>query len=208
MCTHWGSKLIFQGLYATVGCHPTRSGQFEKFKGGPDAYLQALDKLIESNLTGVGRVVAVGECGLGNTAQPFRVAHKLKQYQIMTELILQPRKLKRPTSVSLHVSRHCIRFNRVLGSQLALAKKYHLPLFLHSRAAHSDFVQILKDEGFGTNGGRDVGAKGGVVHSFTGTVDEVVELVSIRHPNAFEADLCRWTWGSTLGVYTSTNGAR
>lgn len=60
--------LAIQGLYATVGCHPTRSKQFDQFKGGPDAYLQALDKLIETNLAGVGRVVAVGECGLGTAA--------------------------------------------------------------------------------------------------------------------------------------------
>ena len=61
--------------------------------------------------------------------------------------------------------------------QLALAKKYHLPLFLHSRAAHADFVRILKEEGFGEDGGRSVGGKGGVVHSFTGLPEEVVELV-------------------------------
>ena len=60
-----------------------------------------------------------------------------------------------------------------------MAKKYHLPLFLHSRAAHADFVQILKDEGFGRNGGKDVGGKGGVVHSFTGTAEEVLELVGV-----------------------------
>jgi Tat protein secretion system quality control protein TatD with DNase activity len=63
------------------------------------------------------------------------------------------------------------------GSQLALAKKFHLPLFLHSRAAHADFVKILREEGF-HDGGKSVGAKGGVVHSFTGTVEEVTELVS------------------------------
>jgi TatD DNase family protein len=62
--------------------------------------------------------------------------------------------------------------------QLGLAKKYHLPLFLHSRAAHADFVQILRDEGFGNDGGRDVGGKGGVVHSFTGSIEEAQELVS------------------------------
>jgi Tat protein secretion system quality control protein TatD with DNase activity len=64
------------------------------------------------------------------------------------------------------------------GSQLSLAKKYHLPLFLHSRAAHADFVKILTEEGFGKDGGRAVGAAGGVVHSFTGTAAEAAELVS------------------------------
>lgn len=67
---------------------------------------------------------------------------------------------------------------QILGSQLALAKKYHLPLFLHSRAAHADFVRILREEGFGEDGGKGVGANGGVVHSFTGSVEEVNELVS------------------------------
>lgn len=63
------------------------------------------------------------------------------------------------------------------GTQLGLAKKYHLPLFLHSRAAHKDFVQILREEGFDKDGGKAVGAKGGVVHSFTGTPEEAIELV-------------------------------
>lgn len=62
--------------------------------------------------------------------------------------------------------------------QLGLAKKYHLPLFLHSRAAHTDFVQILREEGFGEDGGRGFGARGGVVHSFTGRGEEAEEVVS------------------------------
>ena len=62
-------------------------------------------------------------------------------------------------------------------SQLALAKKHSLPLFLHSRAAHKDFVRILTEEGFADDGGRKVGARGGVVHSFTGTAEEIQELV-------------------------------
>lgn len=58
------------------------------------------------------------------------------------------------------------------GSQLSLAKKHKLPLFLHCRAAHKDFVSILRDEGFWEDGERK-----GVVHSFTGSVEEVIELV-------------------------------
>lgn len=64
-------------------------------------------------------------------------------------------------------------------SQLALAKKYSLPLFLHSRAAHKDFVRILTEEGLADDGGRKVGARGGVVHSFTGTAEEIQELVRL-----------------------------
>ena len=53
------------GFYATVGCHPTRSAQFDKFKAGPDAYLRALDRVITEDRKSSRRVVAVGECGLG-----------------------------------------------------------------------------------------------------------------------------------------------
>ena len=53
------------GFYATVGGHPTRSSEFDKFEGGPEAYLAELDKVIAANLVGKGRVVAIGECGLG-----------------------------------------------------------------------------------------------------------------------------------------------
>jgi Tat protein secretion system quality control protein TatD with DNase activity len=64
-----------------------------------------------------------------------------------------------------------------LGSQLVLAKKYHLPLFLHSRAAHDDFVQILREEGFGADGGRAVIGRGGIIHSFTGSIKDTNDYV-------------------------------
>lgn len=63
--------LYAAGFYATIGCHPTRSKQFDKYKGGPSAYLDALDTLIGEHLRGKGRVVAVGECGLGTTFELF-----------------------------------------------------------------------------------------------------------------------------------------
>ncbi|KAI5923729.1 hypothetical protein F4810DRAFT_700958 [Camillea tinctor] len=64
------------------------------------------------------------------------------------------------------------------GAQLALAASLtpQLPLFLHSRAAHADFVALLKDA-FGPRLERL--EKGGVVHSFTGTADEMRELMDL-----------------------------
>ena len=61
-------------------------------------------------------------------------------------------------------------------AQLEVAKKVQLPLFLHSRAAHADFVRCLRGVL-----GEDLGGigKGGLVHSFTGTVEEMRELVAM-----------------------------
>ncbi|KAK6604526.1 TatD family hydrolase [Botrytis cinerea] len=53
--------------------------------------------------------------------------------------------------------------------QLDIATRLHLPLFLHSRAAHEDFVRILKAR-------LEELPKRGVVHSFTGTKEEMEEL--------------------------------
>ncbi|KAF6766567.1 hypothetical protein DFP72DRAFT_997632 [Ephemerocybe angulata] len=68
---------------------------------------------------------------------------------------------------------------RCFRMQLSLAKKHNLPLFLHSRSAHVDFVRILREEGFGEDGGRAVGGNGGLVHSFTGTSGEAEELIAM-----------------------------
>lgn len=59
---------------------------------------------------------------------------------------------------------------------LAVSLKPQLPLFLHSRAAHRDFVDLLKAK-FGDALERL--ERGGVVHSFTGTVDEMRELTGL-----------------------------
>ncbi|KAG8905582.1 hypothetical protein FRB99_008640 [Tulasnella sp. 403] len=134
------------GLFATVGCHPTRSTDFDKFNGGPNAYLRALDKLIADNKEGPGRVVAVGECGLD-----------------YDRLFRAPAETQR----------------KYFRMQLGLAKKHGLPLFLHSRNTGGDFARILREEGFGEDGGRAVGGKGGVVHSFTGDKAELEELLAM-----------------------------
>ncbi|KAJ2720942.1 hypothetical protein GGI07_004292 [Coemansia sp. Benny D115] len=48
-------------LFATVGCHPTRTSEIDKHKGGADGYFAELRDLINSNRD---HVVAIGECGL------------------------------------------------------------------------------------------------------------------------------------------------
>ncbi len=60
--------------------------------------------------------------------------------------------------------------------RLAAALSPQLPLFLHSRAAHADFVAHLQ-AAFGER--LEKLEKGGVVHSFTGTVEELRELMDL-----------------------------
>ncbi|KAG4443379.1 hypothetical protein IFR05_001168 [Cadophora sp. M221] len=55
--------------------------------------------------------------------------------------------------------------------QLSIAFDLQLPLFLHSRAAHSDFLHLLSEH-------EDKLPKRGVVHSFTGSLEEMQELVA------------------------------
>jgi TatD DNase family protein len=63
-----------EDLLCTIGCHPTRSTEFEKYEKGPEAYLQALSQLLEEHSIvaqgkGKGKAVAVGECGLGKSTR-------------------------------------------------------------------------------------------------------------------------------------------
>eukprot|EP00094_Tigriopus_californicus_P011102 TCALIF_10713-PA protein Name:"Similar to tatdn1 Putative deoxyribonuclease TATDN1 (Xenopus laevis)" AED:0.11 eAED:0.11 QI:26/1/0.75/1/1/1/4/34/288 len=48
-------------LYCTVGCHPTRCGEFESHPEGPEAYMSELEQIIAQNRE---RVLAYGEFGL------------------------------------------------------------------------------------------------------------------------------------------------
>lgn len=59
---------------------------------------------------------------------------------------------------------------------LAVALKPQLPLFLHSRAAHDDFRSLLQQK-FGPK--LEKLERGGVVHSFTGTIEEARELMDL-----------------------------
>lgn len=56
--------------------------------------------------------------------------------------------------------------------QLELAVELQLPLFLHSRSCHDDFEALIKPR-------LDSLPKRGLVHSFTGTLDEMHKLLQL-----------------------------
>ncbi|KAF9938455.1 TatD DNase [Modicella reniformis] len=51
------------GLFMTVGCHPTRCMEFERYEHGPEGYFNALRSILEIP-EAKEKVVAIGECGL------------------------------------------------------------------------------------------------------------------------------------------------
>jgi TatD DNase family protein len=125
----------YESLYCTVGCHPTRCGEFEEHPEGEDSYLDGLLFLVRENIS---KVVAIGECGLDYDRLQFC-----------------------PKEVQL---KH---FER----QFSLVQATHLPMFLHCRNAHQDFIDIIRRNWGNMNGG--------VVHSFDGSVDEAKSLVDM-----------------------------
>jgi len=127
---------------------------------GSEAYLSELKKLIEDDREegGSKRIISIGEIGLGESSSflPRLVADDETDFD------------------RLHFSPSETQLKH-LPTLLQFSKTFNLPLFLHSRTsdAHRDLVKVLRDVGWDGEGWA-----GGVVHSFTGTTDEMKELVN------------------------------
>uniref|UniRef100_A0A1B0C7X8 Deoxyribonuclease TATDN1 n=1 Tax=Glossina palpalis gambiensis TaxID=67801 RepID=A0A1B0C7X8_9MUSC len=121
-------------LYVTMGCHPTRCGEFLT---NPEEYYEALKEKISSNPK---KIVAIGECGLDYDRLHFCDKETQKIY---------------------------------FEKQLHLAKEFQLPLFLHCRNSHEDFMSILE-----RNRSLFESCAGGVVHSFDGSLSEAEKILN------------------------------
>ncbi|EGG04513.1 uncharacterized protein MELLADRAFT_37460, partial [Melampsora larici-populina 98AG31] len=148
------------GLYATVGCHPCRANEFETpidqthpTESLAELYLSKLEELIQSDQRLERSKRKV--VAIGECGLDYdRLSYASKEVQL-----------------------------RHFPPQLSLARKYKLPLFLHSRTpeAHTDLVSILKTH-------HDLDPlnllpprQRGVVHSFTGTHSEMEELIELGY---------------------------
>lgn len=163
-------------MYFTIGCHPTRSQEFDEHSAGPEGYKAALVAALKEHAAtssaasgkGKGKAVAIGECGLDYDRLHFSPKETQRKY---------------------------------FAAQLELAETFRLPLFLHSRAAAADLLEILRpwldrlstalagndyrpfpslpDDVKEAHGSTTQPRRIGVVHSFTGTVEEAQELLDL-----------------------------
>ncbi|OMJ25028.1 putative deoxyribonuclease TATDN1 [Smittium culicis] len=140
-------------LYATVGCHPTRVNEFDHYSD-PQAYY---DNLVKAVKNGGSKVVAIGECGLDPYFPP--TIFQLKDFQLF------------PSNNHKHQKLLKKKKNRYFEKQFDLAETTRLPMFLHNRNTGSDFVTMIKQNRHRFTSG--------VVHSFTGSLEEMLELVNL-----------------------------
>lgn len=107
-------------LWATVGCHPTRCGEFEE--EGPEQYLASLLDLVKNNRD---LVVAIGEFGLDYDRTKFCSAETQRKY------FLRQLELSRDTGLPAFL--HC----RAAGADLVSILSEHRDTLPGGGVVHS-----------------------------------------------------------------------
>jgi TatD DNase family protein len=132
-------------LFITVGCHPTRSNEFEQNKSPQhaDDYFQSLLKLVQDNPE---KVVAIGECGLDYDRTHFSPKWTQKKY--FDKQLELPKLTKKP--LFLHCRNAYADFGEIL-------KKHHADLHggvVHSFTGTKEEAKMFTDMGYfiGING--------------------------------------------------------
>lgn len=133
----------------------------DEYEGGPQAYLEALAQLIEANV-GTGGRVAAGEA---DTTLFRSIALTQITRVSVGECGLDYDRL--------HLCDKSVQL-RNFPPQLELASRFDLPLFLHSRAAHADFIDILRRH----NAVTDKPVRG-VVHSHSESLEQALECIAL-----------------------------
>lgn len=157
-----------QQLWCTVGVHPTNSQEFLKYKS-PDLLLEELKKIINENRD---IVKAYGEFGLDRARTsycPFDIQEKFFEPQLVLAehmnlpLFLHNREASDLFYRKIHQSNHAY----------ANAKILVHPFFtLTHLSLHSNLAAILERH-------PDALKKGGVVHSFDGTPEDIEKILEL-----------------------------
>jgi len=138
-----------KGLYAAIGLHPTHTiahGYNDTQELGFQPRQEFFDATIyQELLDSSDKIVAIGETGLDYYRLPENEADEMKKMQY-----------------------------EAFMAQAEFAAKNKLPLIIHSRDAHDDQYNAIRDAE--KKWGSD---KKGVVHCFTGTYEEAMQYIEI-----------------------------
>ena len=165
-----------QGVYAAVGLHPIHTGKsFHDADelGAPPWHTKAglsgrgeeFDYEYYKKLAGDDKVVAIGECGLDYAAFVREQSEWLKKRasaeaggeggSLLEDIETRKRKQK-----------------EIFLKHITLAKEVGKPLMIHCRDAYKDLIDILVSRRMSL-------VTSGVVHFFSGTVDQAKELLDL-----------------------------
>lgn len=147
-----------------------------------------------SSESGVKSIVITGT-NIRNSEKAIKICNEYNQYKLFSTVGIHPHNAKEVNDKSelemcdLIEKNKCVKaigecgldFNRNFSSkqsqlycfdmQIKLAIKYKLPLFLHDRDAHNDFLKVLDKYKEGLSNIKVV------VHCFTGTKEEVKQYI-------------------------------